>query len=117
MIVLTLFGFRHSRFLIFLNDKYIIVYSVNIFHFARMTKQYVDKELLSDIANILKTLRARLNVNLEAFYFDTGIHLTRIEQSETNITVSTISQIYRYFNISLKDYFALVEQLKSNSDI
>lgn len=82
-----------------------------------MTKQYVDKELLSDIANALKTLRAGQNVTLEAFYFDTGIHLARIEQGETNITVSTLAQICRYFNISLKDFFALVEQLKSNSDI
>jgi len=82
-----------------------------------MTKQHVDKELLSDIANALKTLRARQNVTLEAFYFDTGIHLARIEQGETNITVSTLSQICQYFNISLKDFFALLEQLKSNSDI
>ena len=82
-----------------------------------MTKQHVDKELLSDIANALKTLRARQNVTLEAFYFDTGIHLARIEQGETNITVSTLAQICRYFNISLKDFFSLVEQLKNNSDI
>ena len=77
-----------------------------------MTKQYVDKALLHDIIFALKTLRARQNVTLEAFYFDTGIHLARIEQGDTNITVSTLSQICRYFNISLKDFFALVEQLK-----
>ena len=77
-----------------------------------MTKQYVDKALLHDIILALKTLRARQNVTLEAFYFDTGIHLARIEQGDTNITVSTLSQICRYFNISLKDFFALVEQLK-----
>src|SRR5690606_39514346 len=79
-----------------------------------MTKQYVDKELLNDLIVGFKTLREQQKVTLETFYFDTGIHLARIEQGETNITVSTLAQICRYFNISLKDFFALVEELKSN---
>lgn len=82
-----------------------------------MTKQHVDKELLNDLIIGFKTLREQQKVTLETFYFDTGIHLAHIEQGETNITISTLAQICRYFNISLKDFFALVEQLKSNSDI
>ncbi|MFA9193255.1 helix-turn-helix transcriptional regulator [Flavobacterium sp. FBOR7N2.3] len=78
-----------------------------------MTKQYVDKELLNVIALALKSVRARQNVTLEVFYFDTGIHLARIEKGETNITVSTLSQICHYFNISLKDFFEVVEQLQN----
>jgi len=82
-----------------------------------MTKQYVDKELLGDLIVGFKALREQQKVTLEAFYFDTGIHLARIEQGETNITVSTLAQICRYFNTSLKDFFALVEQLKNQSAI
>lgn len=82
-----------------------------------MTKQYVDKELLGDLIVGFKALREQQKVTLEAFYFDTGIHLARIEQGETNITVSTLAQICRYFNTSLKDFFVLVEQLKNQSDI
>ena len=96
------------------NDKYVIIYSNNILHFAYMGKQYVDKELLSNIIIALKMLRERKNVTLETFYFDTGIHLARIEQGETNITVSTLAQICRYFSISLKDFFTLVEQLNKS---
>lgn len=82
-----------------------------------MGKQYVDKELLNDLIIVFKTLREQQNVTLETFYFDTGIHLARIEQGKTNITISTLSQICQYFNISLKDFFTLAEQLKNTSDI
>lgn len=77
-----------------------------------MTKQYVDKELINDLIVGFKTLREQQKVTLETFYFDTGIHLARIEQGETNITVSTLSQICQYFNISLIDFFALIEEQK-----
>lgn len=81
-----------------------------------MAKQYVDKELLNNIITVLKILREQKNITLETFYFDTGIHLARVEQGKTNITISTLAQICRYLNISLKDFFTLVEQLKINSD-
>lgn len=44
------------------------------------------------------------------FYFDTGIHLARIEQGKQNITVSTLSKICEYFSIQLSDFFLLVEK-------
>ncbi|MVO10394.1 helix-turn-helix domain-containing protein [Flavobacterium sp. TP390] len=57
----------------------------------------------------IKELRKSNNVTLETFYFDTGIHLARIEQGKTNITISTLSKICNYFKISLSDFFKEIE--------
>ncbi len=80
-----------------------------------MSKQYTDKDLLAEITFGIKTLREKKNITLETFFFDTGIHLARIEQGKTNITVSTLSQICRYFDISLKEFFIFLDELKNNS--
>ncbi len=57
------------------------------------------------IAQKIKRLREDNNVTLEIFYFDTGIHIARIEQGKTNITVSTLHRICEYFNFSLEEFF------------
>lgn len=80
-----------------------------------MPHQYVDKDLLSEIIIGIKALREKKNVTLETFFFDTGIHLARIEQGNTNITISTLSQICRYFNLSLKDFFIFLDELQHKS--
>jgi len=77
-----------------------------------MSKQFVDKDLLAEITLGIKTLRKEKNITLETFFFDTGIHLARIEQGKTNITVSTLSQICRYFNISLKEFFIFLDEFQ-----
>lgn len=77
-----------------------------------MSKQFVDKDLLAEITLGIKTLREEKNITLETFFFDTGIHLARIEQGKINITVSTLSQICRYFNISLKEFFIFLDELQ-----
>lgn len=68
--------------------------------------QFQDKELLDKIILTIKELRKQHCVTLEVFYFDTGIHLARLEQGKTNITVSTLSKICNYFNLSLADFFS-----------
>ncbi|MGI0056967.1 MAG: helix-turn-helix domain-containing protein [Nitrosarchaeum sp.] len=77
-----------------------------------MPKQYQDKELLSDIIKCIKAIRKSKNITLEVFYFDTGIHIARIEQGKTNITVSTLSKICAYFDMSLVDFFIYYESIK-----
>ena len=58
-----------------------------------MSLQYQDKELLNKIILTIKQVRKKHGVTLENFYFETGIHLARIEQGKTNISVSTLSKI------------------------
>ncbi len=74
-----------------------------------MSLQYQDKELLNKIILTIKQVRKKHGVTLENFYFETGIHLARIEQGKTNISVSTLSKICNYFNLSLADFFKLFE--------
>ncbi|WP_396177572.1 helix-turn-helix domain-containing protein [Flavobacterium sp.] len=74
-----------------------------------MPKQYQDKALLFAIIQLIKELRKEDNITLEVFYFDTGIHLARIEQGKTNISISTLAKICAYFSISLSEFFARLE--------
>lgn len=76
-----------------------------------MPKQYQDKELLNKIILTIKEVRKKHGVTLETFYFDTGIHLARIEQGKTNISVSTLSKICDYFNLELSQFFSEVENI------
>jgi transcriptional regulator with XRE-family HTH domain len=67
--------------------------------------QLKDQKLLKRIALKIKKLREVRGITLEDVYFDTGIHLARIEQGKTNVSISTLSEICKYLNISLKDFF------------
>ena len=74
-----------------------------------MPKQHSNPILNEQIVVRIKQLRKEKNVTLEVFYFDTGIHLARIEQGKQNITVATLSKICEYFELKLSDFFLLVE--------
>ena len=77
-----------------------------------MPQQIKNEELLKQIVIRLKELRKTKNTTLEVFYFDTGIHLARIEQGKQNISVATLSKICNYFEINLSDFFLSVENKK-----
>ncbi|MGR7812209.1 helix-turn-helix domain-containing protein [Lacinutrix undariae] len=68
--------------------------------------QSTNEHLNISIAQKIKRLRASRGVTLENFYFDTGIHLARIEQGKTNITVNTLFEICKYFDVNLSDFFS-----------
>jgi transcriptional regulator with XRE-family HTH domain len=76
-----------------------------------MPKQLQNSELTQRIVACIKQIRKTKNVTLEVFYFDTGIHLARIEQGKQNISVATLAKICDYFEISLSDFFLLVEKI------
>lgn len=75
-----------------------------------MPKQLQNIELSKKIVFCIKEIRKNKNITLEVFYFDTGIHLARIEQGKQNITIATLSKICDYFNISLSNFFLMVEK-------
>jgi transcriptional regulator with XRE-family HTH domain len=79
-----------------------------------MPKQLQNTELSKRIVFCIKELRKSKNITLEVFYFDTGIHLARIEQGKQNITVATLSKICDYLDIRLSDFFKLVEEVELN---
>ena len=55
-----------------------------------------DEITLKKIALCVKVLRSEHDVTLSEFYIDTGIHLARIEQGKTNITIFTLQKICDY---------------------
>ena len=61
--------------------------------------QLQDKALILRISKKIKEIRTSNGVTLEEFYFDTGIHLARIESGKANVSVSTLSSICKYFNV------------------
>jgi transcriptional regulator with XRE-family HTH domain len=77
-----------------------------------MPKQLQNINLNQRIVFCIKEIRKQKKITLEIFYFDTGIHLARIEQGKQNITVATLLKICDYFGMKLSDFFLLVEDCK-----
>ncbi len=71
--------------------------------------QINNHNISSQVSQKIKFLRNQKNITLEIFYFDTGIHLARIEQGKTNITVNTLLKICEYLEISLSDFFKNIQ--------
>jgi transcriptional regulator with XRE-family HTH domain len=65
----------------------------------------VNQELLHFIAQRIKALRTEKGLTQENFYNDTNIHIGRIELAKRDISVSTISKICDYFEISISTFF------------
>lgn len=67
--------------------------------------QIKNKILLKKIAQKIKNLREIHDITQEDFYNDTNIHIGRIETAKSNISVSTLDAICKYFKISLVEFF------------
>ncbi|HRE65801.1 MAG TPA: helix-turn-helix transcriptional regulator [Cyclobacteriaceae bacterium] len=52
----------------------------------------------------MKSLRVAANLTQVEFYNDTGIHIGRIETATSNISVSTLDAICKYFKIGLDQF-------------
>ncbi len=77
-------------------------------------KQIVDKSLLQKIALVIKELRRINDVTQEEVYNEIHIHIARIETAKANLSVSTLSEICKYFDITLSDFHKKVESMKSS---
>lgn len=71
--------------------------------------QIRDNKLLKKISVVVKQLREDKGLSQEEVYNDTNIHVGRIETAKTNITVSSLSALCKYFKIRLSDFMKLVE--------
>lgn len=70
-----------------------------------MKKQWRNDVLISEIARRLKERRVENGLSQETVYFNTGIHIGKIETEKYNITVSTLSKLCDYYNITLEEFF------------
>ena len=57
----------------------------------------------------LKELREAKGVSQQGVYEDIDIHIARIESKKTNLTVSTLARLCKYYKISLVDFFRGLE--------
>jgi len=72
--------------------------------------QIRDKILLETITKKLKALRLAKGVSQEEIYNEIDIHIGRIESQKVNITVSTLSKLCDYFEISLETFFKEIKK-------
>ncbi len=74
-----------------------------------MKKQCRNDQLITQIGIRLKQIRVQKGLSQEKVYFDTEIHIGRIETGKYNITVSTLHKLCGFYNISLEDFFKDIE--------
>ena len=70
-----------------------------------MKKQWRNDVLIEEIARRLKDPRIGRGLSQETVYFNTGIHIGKIETEKYNITVSTLSKLCDYYQITLEEFF------------
>lgn len=65
--------------------------------------------MLDAIAQEIKSLRLEAGLSQETVYFQTGIHIGRIESGRANMTVTTLVRISAYFNLPPSKLLQLAE--------
>ncbi len=67
---------------------------------------------MSSIGAIIKRLRVSHNLTQEAFAIEVGIdrrYMSDLENDKRNVSVEVVSRISKHFNLSLSQFFSLVE--------
>jgi len=69
-----------------------------------------NNDLLVKVGLVVKDLRKKKKILQADLINDTGIHIARIENGTTNLTLSSLSVLTDYLDIKLSDFFKLVEK-------
>ena len=69
-----------------------------------------DYDLLETVARKLKQLREAKGLSQRIVYIDTDFNIGKIEVGKTNITISTLSRLCKYYGTSLKEFFNELDQ-------
>lgn len=70
-----------------------------------MDNQRCDYEFLQAIARKLKQIREEKGLSQRLVYIDTDLNIGRIEVGKTNISVSTLATLCKYYQITLEEFF------------
>lgn len=65
--------------------------------------------IISRIVQRIKELRDKNNVSQRELYYNTNVSISRIEQGNENIKITTLMTICKYFNISISDFLKGIE--------
>lgn len=71
--------------------------------------QQKNIELLQKVTKRLKELRENKGLSQQEVYNDTDIHIARIEANNLNVTITTLSRLCEYYEISLVEFFEKVK--------
>ena len=74
-----------------------------------MSKQRRNDLLLKMVGEELRRLRCERGLSQEIVYIDTEIHIPRVEKGVYNLTISTLSTLCQYYQVSLRDFFRKIE--------
>lgn len=67
--------------------------------------QLKNISLVTKISKKLKQLRQSKELTQEQVFIDTGIHIGRIESASTNISISTLEFLCKYYGKTLAEFF------------
>jgi transcriptional regulator with XRE-family HTH domain len=70
----------------------------------------LDKKLLIKVINELKITRKSQKIKQEDVYFDTGIHIGRIETGNFDLTLTTLKKLTKYYNTDLGSFFKKIKE-------
>ena len=70
-----------------------------------MNNQRHNEFLMNEVAKKLKALRNEKKLKQAEVYRQTKIHIGRIESGNSNITMSSLSELYKFYQISFEDFF------------
>lgn len=70
-----------------------------------MPKQYIDRELIAQVAKKLRQLREDRGISQDIVDMDIDTNASRIERGMANITISTLSKLCKYYGVSLEEFF------------
>lgn len=77
--------------------------------FCKMKLQRRDEALINRIVEELVKIRKERRLTQETVTYDTDIHISRIETGKHSITITTLSDLCKYYKITLEEFFRRVE--------
>lgn len=81
-----------------------------------MNKLKRNENLIKAVGLRFRQLREDRDLSQEKVLFQTGIHLSNIENGYKNITMGTLVELCFTYGITLKDFFQDLEYDKSGTD-
>lgn len=64
---------------------------------------------IKEVADKFREIRKSKGLSQESVFIDTDYNIGRIESGKKNISISTLYDLCKYYNISLKDFFDGIE--------
>lgn len=81
----------------------------NVFVLCYMNKQRRDKILMKSVGLKLQKFRDARDIPQEKVTFDTGVNIGKLELGKTNISLTTLSILCKYYGYTLEELFRDIE--------